>query len=214
MTKHRYKSGSMTYEVLLERRGTRYRANINGEDYDVEVLDAQPGVFSLRFAAAHQSSDAAPAARSSAETGDDLVDGPPAPFAPQVVYWAADGDGKEPLWLSIHGCTYRLERANQRRARNASGAAPEDTLRAPMPAQVRGVQVVEGDTVAAGQTLLLLEAMKMEIRLQAPRPGRVARLLAKAGETVDRDQVLVELAPDTSGDQAGDDGHKLQEIGR
>ena len=45
----------------------------------------------------------------------------------------------------------------------------------------------------AGQTLLLLEAMKMEIKLTSPRAGRVARLLAKQGETVERDQVLVEL---------------------
>jgi pyruvate carboxylase subunit B len=62
-----------------------------------------------------------------------------------------------------------------------------------MPAQVREVRVREGDLVEKGQTLLLLEAMKMEIRLQAPHGGRVARLLASAGSQVDRDQVLVEL---------------------
>jgi biotin carboxyl carrier protein len=62
-----------------------------------------------------------------------------------------------------------------------------------MPAQVRAVQVSEGDSVEAGQTLLLLEAMKMEIRVQAPHAGRVARLLARPGDTVERDQVLVEM---------------------
>jgi biotin carboxyl carrier protein len=62
-----------------------------------------------------------------------------------------------------------------------------------MPGQVAAVQVREGDVVEAGQVLLLLEAMKMEIRVQAPRPGRVARVLARLGDTVQRDQALVEL---------------------
>ena len=62
-----------------------------------------------------------------------------------------------------------------------------------MPARVRALQVAEGERVEAGQTLLLLEAMKMEIRLQAPRAGRIARLLASTGESVEREQVLVEL---------------------
>jgi biotin carboxyl carrier protein len=62
-----------------------------------------------------------------------------------------------------------------------------------MPAQVRLVQVSAGDLVEVGQTLMLLEAMKMEIRLQAPRRGRVSRILAQAGQTVERDQVLIEM---------------------
>ena len=90
------------------------------------------------------------------------------------------------------GCTYRLERPGRRGGRGRA-APDEDNLRAPMPARVRTVAVAEGDEVEAGQTLILLEAMKMEIRVQAPRRGRVGRLLAKAGETVERDQVLVEL---------------------
>jgi|BarGraNGADG00212_2_1021979.scaffolds.fasta_scaffold02903_3 3-methylcrotonyl-CoA carboxylase alpha subunit len=164
--KYRYQSGFVIYEVVLERRGESYRVTIDGQVYDVEVLNAETGALSLRL------SDPTGSVRS------------------HVVYWAAEGGVK---WLSSHGCTYRLERPTPRRSRSARGAAPEDSLRAPMPARVRAVQVAEGDAVEAGQTLLLLEAMKMEIRLQAPRAGRVARLLASTGETVEREQVLVEL---------------------
>ncbi len=165
--KYRYQSGEMVYEVLLERHGDGYRVTVGGESYDVEVLDAQPGALSLRFGAA---------------------DGA---IRPQVVYWGAEGDVK---WLSSGGCTYRLERPKERRRNRASGGvAAEDILRAPMPAQVRAVQVAEGDAVEAGQTLLLLEAMKMEIKLTSPRAATVCRLLAKQGETVEKDQVLVEL---------------------
>jgi acetyl/propionyl-CoA carboxylase alpha subunit len=167
--KYRYQSGDITYEVVLERHGDGYRVMINGEAYDLEVLDDQPGVFTLRF------------------SGQD------GPFRPAAVYWGAEGDVK---WLSSQGCTYKLERPTDwgaRRPRGAAGGTPQDNLRAPMPAQVRAVQVSEGDSVEAGQTVLLLEAMKMEIRLQSPRQARIARLLTKPGDQVERDQVLVEL---------------------
>jgi biotin carboxyl carrier protein len=172
--KYRYQSGDVIYEVTLDRHGDGYRVTVTGADgearsYDLEVLDAQPGTLSLRF------DDPAGAAR------------------PQVVYWAADGDTR---WLSSRGCTYRLDRPQGRRARGSAGAGAGDSVRAPMPAQVRAVAVAAGDVVVAGQTLLLLEAMKMEIRLAAPRPGRVNRVLAQPGETVARDQVLVEMATD------------------
>ena len=62
-----------------------------------------------------------------------------------------------------------------------------------MPAQVRAVQVQEGDAVEKGQMLLLLEAMKMEIRIKAPTAGRVTQLLVSSGQTVEKDQLLAEV---------------------
>jgi biotin carboxyl carrier protein len=48
--------------------------------------------------------------------------------------------------------------------------------------------------VARGDTLVVLEAMKMEIRVTAPHEGRVSRLLCAPGDVVERGQPLVELA--------------------
>jgi biotin carboxyl carrier protein len=62
-----------------------------------------------------------------------------------------------------------------------------------MPGLVRAVNINEGDAVVKGQTLLLLEAMKMEIRVQAPRDGVVRKLFVKHGQTVEREQMLVEI---------------------
>ncbi len=62
-----------------------------------------------------------------------------------------------------------------------------------MPGQVRAVNVKEGDAVTKGQTLLLLEAMKMEIRVQSPRDGLVKKLYVQQGQTVEREQLLVEI---------------------
>ena len=62
-----------------------------------------------------------------------------------------------------------------------------------MPGQVRAVNVSEGDSVTKGQTLLVLEAMKMEIRIQSPMDGAVKKLLVKHGQTVEREQMLIEI---------------------
>ena len=47
--KYRYQSGFVIYEVVLERRGESYRVTIDGQVYDVEVLNAETGALSLRL---------------------------------------------------------------------------------------------------------------------------------------------------------------------
>jgi biotin carboxyl carrier protein len=109
---------------------------------------------------------------------------------PMTLYWAADGATK---WVSLEGCTYRLDPPAPRGARSGGEAGGAQAVRAPMPAQVRAVQVAAGEAVSAGQTLLLLEAMKMEIRIRAPQAGQVLRLHVAAGQTVEKDQLLAEI---------------------
>lgn len=110
---------------------------------------------------------------------------------PLTIYWATDGSQK---WFSLTGCAYHLEKPSARAARTASSSPGSESVRSPMPAQVRALQVDEGESVEQGQTLLLLEAMKMEIRIKAPTAGRVARLLVSEGQAVEKDQVLAEIA--------------------
>ena len=62
-----------------------------------------------------------------------------------------------------------------------------------MPGQVISVAVKDGDLVTKGQTLVVLEAMKMELRVQAPYAGRVQHVLVKTGQVVERGQQLVEV---------------------
>ena len=69
----------------------------------------------------------------------------------------------------------------------------DDRVLAPMPGRVVLVNVVAGDSVTAGQELVVLEAMKMELALKAPRDGTVAEVRATPGEFVDGDAVLVAL---------------------
>jgi urea carboxylase len=75
--------------------------------------------------------------------------------------------------------------------------APEDTqaldgepVAAPVAGGVWSVQVEPGDEVAEGQTLIVVESMKMEVSVQAPRAGRVRRVLCRQGQLVTSGQVL------------------------
>ncbi|MEU6478918.1 biotin carboxylase N-terminal domain-containing protein [Streptomyces sp. NPDC047017] len=77
--------------------------------------------------------------------------------------------------------------------RAAHGGA--DSLTAPMPGTVTVVKVAVGDEVSAGQSLLVVEAMKMEHVISAPHAGTVAELDVTPGTTVAMDQVLAVVAP-------------------
>jgi len=96
-------------------------------------------------------------------------------------------------WVTIDGQTVVLAKPATGAQRKGAGHEHASDLAAPMPGQVRAVNVAEGDSVTKGQTLLVLEAMKMEIRIQAPRDGIVVELLVKAGQTVEREQILVKM---------------------
>lgn len=117
-----------------------------------------------------------------------IVDGQTIP-APADALVAKHGSS---LWVHLYGRTYELQRVAGRPAGQAPGSS-ERLLHAPMPGQVRQVLVSEGETVAMGQALLILEAMKMEIRVQAPRAAKVARVAVSPGQSVEKDQTLVEL---------------------
>lgn len=66
-------------------------------------------------------------------------------------------------------------------------------LVAPIPGKVVAVKVVPGDEVAAGQALVVLEAMKMENELAAEQPGRIAAVHVADGDTVESGELLVEI---------------------
>ena len=95
-------------------------------------------------------------------------------------------------WVTVNGQTFLLTKSSGTRQRGGTHHAAGE-LSAPMPGQIRAVNVNEGDTVTKGQTLLLVEAMKMEIRIQSPQDGVVKKLFVKQGQTVEREQMLVEI---------------------
>ncbi len=84
----------------------------------------------------------------------------------------------------------------ERQSRGSGAAAAGDgAILAPMPGKVIAVDVAEGDTVTAGQRLMVLEAMKMEHALTAPFDGTVTELAANEGGQVQVDAVLAVVEP-------------------
>ncbi|MFE9673490.1 acetyl/propionyl/methylcrotonyl-CoA carboxylase subunit alpha [Streptomyces sp. NPDC006259] len=99
-------------------------------------------------------------------------------------------------WLGREGDVWQV-RDHDPVAASLTGAAHAgaDSLTAPMPGTVTVVKVAVGDEVTAGQSLLVVEAMKMEHVISAPHAGTVAELDVTAGTTVAMDQVLAVIAP-------------------
>jgi biotin carboxyl carrier protein len=108
---------------------------------------------------------------------------------PAVTAWVA-GDGGV-RWVFIEGEVYRFEIAKDGRRRPAS--AHHGSLSAPMPATVLKVRVSPGEDVAAGATLLILEAMKMELPVRAPAAGKVTAVNCREGDLVQPGVSLIEM---------------------
>ena len=142
----------------------------NGKDYQIVIGDKTISVEILR-----------------SENGrlDLLLDGQRV-----TAYVSSDGAKR---WVTVGGQTFALTKSTAGARRSQHGHHAQDELTAPMPGQVRAVNVTEGESVTKGQTLLVLEAMKMEMRVSAPRDGMVGKLFVQQGQTVEREQVLIEI---------------------
>ena len=109
-----------------------------------------------------------------------------------------DGRGKYSIWSDDH--RFEVEALDERRrairemtgsSAAATGPAP---LVAPMPGLVVRVNVQAGDEVQPGQSLVVMEAMKMENELRATTTGKVSVVRVQPGAVVEKGAVLVELA--------------------
>jgi acetyl-CoA/propionyl-CoA carboxylase biotin carboxyl carrier protein len=106
-------------------------------------------------------------------------------------YVAAPGDDGG-VWIARDG--HQLEARPERRVRTGPGALA-GSLEAPMPGTVVLVQVENGDEVAEGDVLLVLESMKMELPITAPATGTVEGLKLRPGDRVTQRQVLLAVTP-------------------
>jgi len=107
-----------------------------------------------------------------------------------TAYVSVDGAKR---WVTINGQTVVFTKSSGGAQRRGSSHDHGSGLVAPMPGLVRSVNVVEEETVTKGQTLMVLEAMKMEIRIQAKSDGIVKIIHVKQGQTVERDQTLISV---------------------
>ena len=106
----------------------------------------------------------------------------------------------EEQWqVLLRGDMYRavVEDERERRLRSQLEGAPAERgefhLKAPMPGLVIAIPVEEGQPVDKGDVLLILESMKMQNELKAPRAGKVSRVRVTPGERVEQKQTLLSV---------------------
>jgi biotin carboxyl carrier protein len=99
--------------------------------------------------------------------------------------------------LRGHLFVVTVEDERQRRLRESTSGGPvlegEYSLTAPMPGLVVAIPVEEGQAVELGQNLVILESMKMQNELKAPRAGTVGRIRVGTGDNVEQNQILLSL---------------------
>jgi 3-methylcrotonyl-CoA carboxylase alpha subunit len=97
-------------------------------------------------------------------------------------------------WVFLDGRTYLFEPDARETADRVHRTDDQVALSAPMPATVIAINVAPGQDVTAGDVLVLLEAMKMEVPVKAPRAGRVKLVTCREGDLVQPGIPLIELA--------------------
>lgn len=108
----------------------------------------------------------------------------------QLAYAIAAG---RETWVFLNGRAYVVGPTTGAGAR-ASVTSDADALAAPMPATVVRIEVSTGQTVAKDSLLVMLEAMKMELPIKAPRDGRVTSINCRVGEIVQPGVPLLEIS--------------------
>ena len=149
--------------VELVRDADRWRVSLDGLPTDADATEIAPNIFSI------------------------LLNGQ----SHEVRIAPAPG-GTLGLQTGHHEFTAQVidPRAWRGRRHSAGEAQGRQQVLAPMPGKVIRVLVQAGDTVEAGQGLLVVEAMKMQNEVRSPKRGTVERLLAKEGQPVNAGEVL------------------------
>jgi acetyl/propionyl-CoA carboxylase alpha subunit len=100
---------------------------------------------------------------------------------------------RDVVWVAVAGEVHRCTASDEARGGGTTSGVRLPRVTAPMPGKVLAVRVVIGQTLAAGDPLVVLEAMKMETIVSAESAARVVQVHVEAGAMVEQGQTLVEL---------------------
>ncbi len=152
------------FEIEIEKDG---RLTVNGEPREVDFLALGPSLYSILME--HKSYE--------------------------VVIEEREGSYE----LLMQGRLYTGDVLDERALLLASRRGElgvesgELSIKAPMPGLIVAISVAEGQEVTKGQTVVILESMKMQNELKAPRDGVVQRISVQAGQTVEHNKLLITL---------------------
>jgi biotin carboxyl carrier protein len=160
-------SGKALRVVELEREGERWKITLDGKPVAADAVEIAPNTLSL------------------------LLEG-----QSYEIRVTPSPDGALKLQTGLQEFTAEVvdPRAWRGRRHGALEAEGRQQVLAPMPGKVVRVLVQAGDTVEAGQGLLVVEAMKMQNEIRSPKGGTVERLNVKEGQPVNAGEVLCIVA--------------------
>ncbi len=138
-----------------------YKYTINGNKYDVEIVDIVENIATVTVNGENYSVE---------------MEKEPEPEKKKVVI--KSGAQAQPEAAASEGASAAKVNAN-------------NALKAPLPGVIREINVAVGDEVAVGDTVVVLEAMKMANNLEAEKAGKVTAVLVQVGESVMEDTPLV-----------------------
>jgi biotin carboxyl carrier protein len=157
--------GEQNYRVELERIESGWKCRLNGRELPVDVVSGEDGVLSLLLAGKSYE-----VKQESAGTETRIL------------------VGQERFDVSV-----RDPRSFRSRRHAGADAQGVKKITAPMPGKVVRLLASEGSTVEAGQSVIVIEAMKMQNELKAPKSGVVKKINVSEGAAVEAGQSLAEV---------------------
>ena len=168
----------MTFDVQIDgalarlevhRDGELHRFRLgDGPERQAQLAEVEPGVFSV------------------------LLDG----RSYEARAERRDEDGDECAWVTLRGRRFCVAVTDPRRwtqSRAAARGHDRESIVASMPGKIVRILVQPGETVVAGQGVIVVEAMKMQNEMKARRAGRVAAVPVREGETVAAGAILATI---------------------
>jgi biotin carboxyl carrier protein len=160
------KIGGRVRDVEFSREGGEPRWRVDGRVMDVDAAEVEPGAYSI------------------------LLEG--------QVYEARVDPAAEGLRIHVGGEDFTAAIVDPREWHGRHGHAVEAEGRlqilAPMPGKIVRVLVKQGETVQAGQGIVVVEAMKMQNEVKSRKTGTVERVMAREGATVNAGEILAVVA--------------------
>ena len=160
-----FKKGEKTHKLSVEKENGQYKAKIEDRNFKVDYYQNSPYCFSLLIG--------------------------------NKVYTVYIAENAEEKYVFLKGFSYRFkEHVQEDRAKHAStdgGFISDGLISTPMPGKIVKVLVKEGDEVEEGQSLLILESMKMENDIASPFKGKVIKINIQTGDLAQPGESLIDL---------------------
>ncbi len=152
----------------ISREGNQLTIAVDDETFSVDIVKVSPAEYSVLYNGKSYNIEVVPGRE-------------PKHYTVNTFYFTSE--------IEVVDAETRYMRSRD----SASGNHASNIIRSPMPGKIVKVLVEVGDLVEVGQTVIIVSAMKMESEFKATKAGKVKEIPVKEGDTVDGNQVLVEI---------------------